>query len=113
MKTIYWFLILVVLLVIVGIYMFKPSYHEFKTINSPDNKYSLKIFVMSKNYTLSMKSEADYKKAYVELIDNKGNSLNPTNPIFRKTFSIGDLNVEWLPEEKKVYYTKFDFLTLE
>lgn len=80
---------------------------------APNNKYVMKIFVEENMYHASLTSESDYKKAYVILEDNNGKVIYSPPFYNRHTFLLGDLNIEWNFTENKVYYTKFDFLSLD
>lgn len=113
MKAPYYIIIAILILTGILTYVFYPRYYEFKTIESPDKKYSLKIFVKKDMYFLSMHGESDFKKAYVVLLNVDGQTIYKPSLLKRGNFLLGDLSVEWLPEEGKVYYTKFDFIMLK
>ncbi|MCI3939175.1 hypothetical protein MQX03_18535 [Chryseobacterium aahli] len=113
MKANFFWIFAIILIVFTILYFFRPKYNEYAIYKSPNNKYVMKIFVKKNTYHLSLTSEADYKKAYAVLEDNNGKVIY--NPPFynRQTFLLGDLNIEWDFTENKVYYTKFDFLSLD
>lgn len=106
-------MILTIAFAAVGAYFlfFNEKYRVYKRYKSPDKKYELIVYVSkSTGFDASSHSEADYKKAYVELIDRRGKRIVTKGDCY---FTIGDLYVEWKMEEQVVYYNKFDYIDLK
>ncbi|WP_298547669.1 hypothetical protein [uncultured Aquimarina sp.] len=107
------YLIPVLILIIGAIYFFtRKKFEEYKRHASPDGQYVLVVYVQKEMYAIGFSSQQSHKSAYVALEDKNGKVLVKPGLFRSCEFSLGDFGAEWLMDENKVYYTKFDYIDL-
>lgn len=113
MKKIIILVLLITTLAVIYYIFFKTKYAEYKTFKSPNNEFSLVVFIESNPYSLSFNSDFEYRKANVILNDKNNNTIAKPSFFSDCDFTIGDLNVQWDTINKIVYYNKFDSIDLK
>lgn len=89
------------------------KYKTHKVFKSPNEDYSLLIFVENEAFNLSFNSNSEYRKAKVMLKD-QNNKTVVESPLFSNCdFLLGDLDVQWDTVNKVVHFSKFNSIDLQ
>lgn len=111
----------VILIVVLAIFLVKwnQNYYDksdfIEEFRSPDGEYTLSILFVpeDKNTAVPLASGTYmHSEAIVVLKNKEGKTLVKPTRLCHCKFSYLELNIEWLLDKKRVYFTKSDYIDL-
>ncbi len=99
---------LIIALVLLSYMIFKPEYELFQTIESPDKKYILELYIQKKMNHIGFSSQHSHKKAYVILKNSRKQVI--IKPDCK--FPVGDFMVSWRKNKEKVYFSHKNYIDI-